>query len=34
MNDDEDNTDPNNAVEILNGEKKTNSLIIDGIILP
>ena len=29
MNDDEDNTDPNNAVEILNGEKKTNSLIID-----
>lgn len=28
-NDEEDNTDPNNAVEILNGEKKTNSLITD-----
>ena len=29
MNDEEDNTDPNNAVEILNGEKKTNSLLTD-----
>ena len=29
MNDGEDNTDPNNAVEILNGEKKTNSLVAD-----
>ena len=28
-NDEEDNTDPNNAVDILNGEKKTNSLITD-----
>lgn len=29
MNDEEDNTDPNNAVEILNGETKTNSLVTD-----
>lgn len=29
MNDEENNTDPNNAAEIMNGEKKTNSLITD-----
>lgn len=29
LNDEEDNTDPNNAVEILNGEKKNHSLITD-----
>ena len=29
MNDEENNTDPNNAAEILNGEKKTNSLLTD-----
>lgn len=29
MNDEQDNTDPNYAIEILNGEKKTNSLLKD-----